>query len=202
MTTLMTYVEPIDVHAPVTRVGGVPLVPAGFSWPDCAECDGPMQFLAQLFLDDLAPKAAAAGGAVLSIFMCQNDPGLCGEWDPQSGGNRALLFSRDGLTAALVPAEGKTLFPESWKIGYVTVNEPADLAVLGGDPVLGQLGGNPVWLQDDETPTCPSCAAPMGFVAQLEEGHGGNESMNFGGGGIGYAFACEPCAQGLFLFQC
>lgn len=202
MTTLMTYGGPIDVHEAVTRIGGVPLAPVVFSWPDCAQCQGPMKFLAQVFLDDLEPEAATVDRAVLSIFMCQNEPGLCDEWDPGSGGNRAFLFSRGDLTAALVPDKGETLLTESWGIDYVTTDAPADLAMLGGDSILGQLGGAPVWLQGDETPRCQVCAVQMTFIAQLEEGRDGSEAMNFGGGGIGYAFACESCGQASFLWQC
>jgi len=40
--------------------------------------------------------------------MCQNDPGLCVEWDLIAGGNRGAVVPRAGLTAAPVPAEGQT----------------------------------------------------------------------------------------------
>jgi hypothetical protein len=154
---------------------------------------------------------AAAGRGVLSIFMCQNDPGLCGDWDPASGGNRALLFPRGGLAPTPVPAEGNTLLPEACGIDYVMIDADTYEEARGhwseksGRPlreVLGQLGGAPSWLQAEETPSCPSCAQPMGFVAQFEEGHDHSTAANFGGGGCGYAFACEPCGQGAFLWQC
>lgn len=38
--------------AQVTRTGGVPLAPAGTLWPCCTSRNGPMQFLAQVVLDD------------------------------------------------------------------------------------------------------------------------------------------------------
>lgn len=210
MTTLMTYAGPVDARSPVTRTGGVPLTPVGFSWPRCAECAGPMQFLAQLLLADLKSYGAEEDGDVLSIFMCQNDPGMCDEWDPVSGGNRALLFPYGELTPAAVPAEGKTLLPEVSGIAYATIDvddygEARDhWSKMSGRPleeVLGQLGGTPSWLQYDETPPCPSCQQPMSFIAQLEEGHDHRTSANFGGGGCGYSFACEPCRQGVFLWQ-
>ncbi|MFJ3792841.1 hypothetical protein [Kitasatospora sp. NPDC090091] len=68
--------------------------------------------------------------------------------------------------------------------------------------MLGRLGGEPDWLQYDETPSCSSCARPMAFVAQLQEGPDPVTAMNFGGGGTAYAFACEPCAGAAFLWQC
>ena len=214
MTTLMTYAGPVDGHALVTRTGGIPLTPTGFRWPRCAECSGPMQFLAQLLLDDVnlhGADAVSESRGILSIFMCQNEPGLCDEWDPAAGGNQALLFSRAELAAAPVPAQGTTLLSEACGIDYAPMDaagygEARSLwSEAGGRPlrdVLGQLRGAPSWLQGDETPSCPSCAQPMGFVAQLEEGHDHRTAMNFGGGGCGYAFSCEPCGQGAFLWQC
>ncbi|WSQ14941.1 hypothetical protein OG604_48530 [Streptomyces sp. NBC_01231] len=68
--------------------------------------------------------------------------------------------------------------------------------------VLGQLGGSPVWVQGDETPSCVSCATPMPLIVQLEEGPDHNTAMNFGGCGRAYVFACEPCGRAKFLWQC
>lgn len=68
------------------------------------------------------------------------------------------------------------------------------------EEVLGQLGGEPSWIQDDETPDCPVCRQPMAFVAQLEQGHDHRTAANFGGG-CAYAFVCEPCREGAFLWQ-
>ncbi|MFE7232443.1 DUF1963 domain-containing protein [Streptomyces sp. NPDC001231] len=198
----------------MTRTGGVPMVPAGFSWPQCAACSGPMQFLAQLLVNDPGAQGArptASAGWVLSVFMCQNDPGLCDEWDPVAGGNRALLFPGLGLTAAPVPTEGEALLPETCGIDCAVIDAAPyhearnRWAQAHGRPlrdVLGQLGGVPSWLQHDETPACPACGQPMSFVVQLEEGRDHRTAMNFGGGGCGYAFACTLCSEGSFLWQC
>lgn len=209
---LLTYSGPTDKQAAGTRTGGVPLVPSGFGWPRCGECAGSMQFVGHVLLDDLAPRQGEdpPQRGLLSIFMCQNDPGLCEEWDPTAGGNTALLFPPGDLSPAVVPPGGKTLLPQTCGISLsamdastygearVSWSEAEDRPLRH---VLGQLGGAPDWLQHDETPTCPSCAAPMDFVAQLEEGHDHNTSMNFGGG-CAYAFACEPCGNARFLWQC
>lgn len=125
MTTLITYGGPIEARSLVTRTGGMPLTPAGFIWPRCAECAGPMQFLAQLLLGDLASSGTvevADDRHLLLIFTCQNDPGLCDDWDPASGGNQALIFPRNGLTPAPMPAEGNTLLPGTCGIDYATMN--------------------------------------------------------------------------------
>lgn len=213
MITLMTYAGPAEDRSAATRTGGVPLVPAGFGWPGCAVCGGPMQFQAQVYLDDLgSPEGTAGGGGrgVLSIFMCQLDPGMCEDWNPEGGANRALLLPRDGLVPAEVPPVGAALRAEASRVAYVRVDsagyEQARQSWGSADgrtrrDVLGQLGGVPAWLQGDETPSCPSCERPMGFVAQLEEGHDYDTATNFGGGSA-YAFACEPCGRGSFRWQC
>ncbi|MFD8910234.1 hypothetical protein [Streptomyces sp. NPDC059575] len=169
--------------APVPRTGGVPLVPEGFVWPDCRECGDPLQFLAQLPLD---PGAVA-------VFFCQNDPGMCDDWDATAGANRAYVF-RGPLSAAAVPAEGETL------LGAVTALRPHPAGTPATEPVLGRLGGEPDWIQGDETPDCPSCATRMTFTAELEEGADFATSANFGGG-RGYVFHCHPCGEAAFLWQ-
>ena len=169
-----------------------------------------MQFFAQVLLRDVASSPAGEGLDVLLIFMCQNDPGLCDDWDPTSGGNRALLVPLGGLGAAAVPAQAEVLLPEVSGIDHVMVEGDSYEEACGtwsttrGRPqseVLGGLGGSPAWLQNDETPSCPACAQAMGFVAHFEEGHDHRTAANFGGG-RGYGFACPPCRRGAFLWQC
>ena len=207
VTTLMVHAGLAAADAAVTRTGGVPLVPAGFVWPTCRTCGGPMQFLAQVVLGDLGLESQQG---VLSVFMCQNDPGLCDEWDAVAGGNQALLFPVAGLRAAVVPAGPATALGEVSAVRYVTAGEDYEEARLGwaereGRPerdVLGQLGGQPSWVQRDETPACPGCARPMSLAVQLEEGHDRHTAANFGGGGCGYGFTCQPCSMAAFLWQC
>ncbi|MFE6690652.1 DUF1963 domain-containing protein [Streptomyces sp. NPDC057743] len=204
---------PVAAAALVTRTGGVPLAPAGVSWPRCASCQGPMQFLAQVALDDLGDGVGGRG--VLALFACENDPGMCDDWDPDSGGNQALLFPAEGLGPLPQPEggvdEALLVLGAVRAVRLVRVDEPdydqggQEWAAKNDDPassVLGQLGGSPAWLQGDETPSCPSCACPMPLIVQLEEGPDHHTAMNFGGGGCAYAFACEPCGHAKFLWQC
>lgn len=205
MTTLMVYAGTAADDAEVTRTGGIPLAPEAFSWPVCRACEGPMQFLAQVMLADLG---MGEWRGVLSIFMCQNDPGMCDEWDAVAGGNQALAFPAGGLVPASAPVGPATMLGEVSAVQYVTVSEDYDQArqawpgreARPGQDVLGQLGGEPSWVQADETPACPQCAKPMSFVVQLEEGHDHRTAANFGGG-CGYGFACQPCGTAYFLWQ-
>jgi hypothetical protein len=208
MTTLMVHAGAVAEDAGVTRTGGIPLVPEGFSWPSCRACEGPMRFLAQVMLGDLETSASQD---VLLIFMCGNDPGMCAEWDAAAGGNQALIFTAGVRQApAAVPADPDTMLGEVSAVQYVAVSVDygdarsawAEREGRPADDVLGQLGGQPAWIQADETPSCPQCGKPMAFVVQLEEGHDYRTAANFGGAGCGYGFACQPCGTAAFLWQC
>ncbi|MEV6582924.1 hypothetical protein AB0M92_32725 [Streptomyces sp. NPDC051582] len=221
-TTLLVHNGSAAPDAPVIRIGGHPLAPAGTAWPICAACSGPLQFIAHLVLD--------GGRGVLAVFMCANDPGSCDEWSATAGGNRAYLFPQAGLVPIPLPAlpaseDEEDDDPEEDEddpaddvrrlgavrtVERVTVAEPQYHAAAkawserSGRPrrqVLGQLGGAPDWLQYDETPDCAGCGGPMEFVAQLEEGPDPLTAPNFGSGSA-YAHACEPCGLAAFLWQC
>lgn len=193
MTTLMVHAGVADPDAATTRTGGVPLAPEGFRWPACRSCEDPMMFLALVMPPDLT---MAVGPQVLSVFMCQNDPGLCDEWDPAAGGNQALLFPLPGLRPAAVPDGPATLLGEACAVDLVTADEDygqarhawADRAGRPVSDVLGQLGGRPWWLQHPKTPSCARCDAEIRFAVQLAEGHDYQTAANFGGGGYGYLY--------------
>ncbi|MFF0553243.1 hypothetical protein ACFYUL_30275 [Streptomyces sp. NPDC004311] len=187
MTTWLLDGGPVAADAPVSRTGGVPLAPAGTVWPVCRACAGPLQFLAQLVLD----------AGVLALFMCAHRPGGCAQWNPSAGGNLALLLPAGGLVPVPVPRGAD---PEVLALGAVRAALAAP-AVTAGRAVLGVLGGEPDWLQYDETPGCPGCARPMEFAAGLEEGPDPVTSMNFGSG-RGYAHVCRGCGRAAFLWQC
>ncbi|MFJ3339444.1 hypothetical protein [Streptomyces sp. NPDC086766] len=180
---LLIYGGKPAADAPIPRTGGVPLVPEGFVWPECRNCGGPMQFLAHLPLDI----------GTVAVFFCQNEPGMCDDWDAAAGANRAYLFSGD-LTPASIPAEGETLLGAATALRLRPTDHPTE------EPILGRLGGEPDWIQGDETPACLTCAA-MTFTAELEEGHDFATSANFGGAGRGYVFSCQPCGEAAFLWQ-
>lgn len=84
-------------------------------------------------------------------------------------------------------------------LGACLRRHPADTPTE--EPVPGRLGGEPDWLQGDETPDCPHRAGHMTFVAELADGRDFATSANFGGGGRGYVFGCHPCGEAAFLWQ-
>lgn len=127
-----------------------------------------------------------------------------------AGGNQAFLFPAEGLRAAVVPPGPATTLGEVSAVRYVTVQAGYGEARLSWAErehrpqldVLGQLGGEPSWVQGDETPSCPVCARLMSFTVQLEEGHDHRTAANFGGLGCGYGFTCRECGTAAFLWQC
>ncbi|WP_285277851.1 hypothetical protein, partial [Klebsiella pneumoniae] len=83
-------------------------------WPVCATCDGPMQFLGQLRLEQ--PDRLAL------VFMCQNDPGMCDEWEA-FGGNAVVLVDPSSPALVSPAATGETTRPERYGVDL----RPTDL---------------------------------------------------------------------------
>ena len=182
----------------VIRLGGLPLAPNthAVEWPRCATCTGFMQFLAQV---PLSEKEVAL------VFMCQNKPGLCDEWDPDAGGNTVRVVPSGEATTIQAPSAGETTLPFQVDVGVLPFEHTYESALREpalGRSVLGKLGGTPEWIQADETPHCNACRSAMRFVGQFEQATDGRVEMNFGGG-LAYLFKCS-CAgtSAKFLWQC
>jgi hypothetical protein len=211
MINLLINAAPPAASEIATRFGGHPLVPSTipFAWPTCRTCQGFMQFLAQL----LVPGEAGVPDRLLLLFMCQNDPGACNEWEPDGGANLVQVHTLPQSFSAMSPPpdSGPTL-RASVNGAIVDTTSAADYDSArdrwpsehgkGPREVLGQLAGAPSWLQGDETPVCAACQDRMRFVAQLEEGPDHKTAMNFGGG-CAYVFDCScSAATGKLLWQC
>jgi len=63
--------------------------------------------------------------------------------------------------------------------------------------VASRIGGEPGWIQQDETPDCPRCGDPMAFVLQLA----GTRDIDFCDEGRLYSFACPHCSVSATLIQ-
>jgi hypothetical protein len=173
MTKLLIHVADATEHSSSeTKFGGKPSTPNGvLDWPVCKCCEGNLQFLGQL--------SASEHQALLLLFMCANDPRMCDEWEPNSGGNAVVVVPDKQLQLVQPPANGETIRPTRY--GSVVVEEDgedydaarsswASKSEVSPREVLGQIGGNPSWIQGEETPECESCGKSMEFVAQLEQG--------------------------------
>lgn len=183
-----------------TLFGGTPSVDDGFTWPACGTCTGNMSFLGQIG----HPEAER----LLLVFMCENDPGTCDEWDANEGGNAVISAKTGNLSLAALPVGGAerprygARIERSEAAGYNAARSRWGEENPGRQrEVLGQFGGAPEWVQGDETPTCDGCGETMLLVAQLETGPDYATEMNFAGG-CGYVFDCGcPAGTPKFLWQ-
>lgn len=71
-----------------------------------------------------------------------------------------------------------------------------------------KLGGDPTWIQEDSTPSCPECQQKMSFVGQIDsidnllENKTIIEDYMFGDMGMIYIFFCFDCNTTDSIFQC
>ncbi len=182
-----------------TSFGGLPVKELNndFEWPKCKTCNSEMQYQGKIKTDI---------GLEL-IFMCQNDPGMCDDWDANEGGNKAIIMRDEKLEFFKPKSKENTLREIEYSVEIVEVQaESYDEAIENwkGDTrdVLGSVFGKPDWIQNDETPNCDCCNNKMRFIAQLEEGPDHKTAMNFGGAGVGYLFDCSKGKTAKFLWQC
>jgi hypothetical protein len=208
MTDLMICDVPAGESDSGTRFAGLPLAPVGAKWPRCESCEGAMQFLGQIAL----PVPAGETARLLLLFMCANDPGMCEEWDPDAGGNRAFAVDAADLVAMKPPKKGQTTREGRFGVRIESLagqdydaarDEWCRMNGARGREIVGQMFGTPAWVQGEQIPGCDDCGQPMRFVAQLEEGPDHETAINFGGGGCGYVFDCRCGAQSAkLLWQC
>lgn len=154
--------------------------------PICKECKSPMSHIISLDLS----KTSISYEGYIAVFQCQNDPGMCDDWDPNSGGN-AVKYHKD-LNCSCSSEYLSSLQTEAED------NEEFLDYIESIDNYCGKIEGEPLWIQDDETPSC-ACGKKMGFIAQVEER--AHTSYNFGGGGCSYIFHCQDCKESKFLWQ-
>jgi len=201
MITLLIKSDEFDLRE--TSFGGLPVKSGdqNFDWPVCKSCQLPMQYLGRIATDI----------GLEQIFMCQNNPGCCNEWDSESGANTVLITDSSCLNCASAPTNGEVVrnCEHGAKIVEIDAEDYDEARLkwkeesgLGMRQVLGQVYGEPQWLQNDETPTCAGCGNKMRFVAQLEQGPNWETEMNFGGGGCAYLFDCRCNGSAKFLWQC
>ncbi len=202
MITLLINVPKQKSSLYQTSFGGLPVknVGSGFDWPKCEACKTEMQYQGKIKTDL---------GSEL-IFICNGNPGMCNEWDADSGGNKVIIIVGEKLEFARPPSRELALRPIEHGAVVKTIEDSdnydearqrfAKENKVSPREVLGQIFGEPSWLQGDETPECDTCGKRMRFVSQLEQGPDWQTEMKFGGG-CGYLFDCPACNSGKFLWQ-
>ena len=76
--------------------------------------------------------------------------------------------------------------PEQLLFGYVLLSPVGKRA----GEFKSRMGGEPGWIQGDDTPVCPCCKEPMRFFVQFIS----EDGVVFGADeGTAYIFLCQPC---------
>ena len=159
MVQLLIYEKnPPAQEQVANRFGGLPLVSRGSSitWPLCKTCNGALQFLGQLVM----PLADQTGNNLMLLFMCERT-GTCDDWDADLGGNCAFVVTETSDMVALEAPDSKSsrntiygaYIAEVISEGYRDARKKWT-GYAAGLYVLGQLLGEPDWIQFDDTPDC------------------------------------------------
>ncbi len=186
------------------QFGGTPPGVGEKQWPRCKGCGEPMSFV--LLLEKHPTRLPLDKHQAVALFTCSSETsdGPCQSWDPAAGGNAVLLLGKKELARKpLAKALGrKSVVIKGRKLAYTEKFEP-DPEVEDVDQSkthVNKVGGYPVWLQADETPSCKKCRKRLRFVAEIHAGI--DRNLTFGDAGVGYLFVCPSEHEGRFLWQC
>lgn len=204
---------PYDASFGFSKLGGLPTGMALDRWPICGECNRHLDFYFSLDLQSprqIAEKYRYAYFFFCNGYSDYYERGAhqCNPYYPTTGANRIVLLEEtDTTTATRYP--GPHPWPEC-PLEYFEVAEWKDMkaedskaftdAIL--NPVFNENGmaqvpapqlgkcldtvhllNCPQWIQNDETPQCPTCNGPVKFIGQFEPPASPT--------GVAYAFLCD-----------
>ena len=197
------------INTPVTKFGGQPVWLTGPMWPLSRSTGKPMRFICQVQIP------AALGVEVQRMaYVFLSDNGLDGtveaSWESQAGENAVIL--QPGPFDALVPvsaqAQGPTLLVRRETaslldrlLGRKRITfESSEFCVRlieTDDPERGTcIGGEPAWLQADETPA----DGPWRFLMQIDS-LCPDWFLNLGDAGMAYVFLSPDGLRARMLWQ-
>ncbi len=190
------------IRQPVTKFGGQPVWLDTPQWPTSAETGQPMRFICQIALE---PELFGELEAKMAyVFMTDGDEYVDGTWEPDAEGPTLYRMVKKMFKKKLVPEpyEFAVQTELSEDPEFVPQDERADWSddqwgeyaeALDGN----KIAGSPIFIQDDEFP------GPGEWKLLMElDSTRVPFSINFGDGGIGYAFIAEDGKTGKFLWQC
>jgi len=162
------------------KLGGLPWGLAPERWPICACCKKPQTLLAELHHDHWRLNLGAAG-RVLFVFHCAHDPGMCDDWDQDSGGNAVFVVESSSLGSGLTrPPVETPVYPEARILFWTELDDgipsqltpsffsdqlylSVDESVINQVRMSTKLGSVPAWIQSPgEAPSS------FRFVGQLD----------------------------------
>ncbi|MFK8017506.1 MAG: DUF1963 domain-containing protein [Gammaproteobacteria bacterium] len=202
-------VESGEAGSRLSKFSGSACIPVGEGWPECPNCENPMQLFLQLDGADLPQERSGSfGGGMLQMFYCTNSEPLC-EVDCEA----FFPFSRSSLVrvidktgADIQPSPVVDPFPAVSIVGWERFDdypnweelraqglelpdEQSDELAEAGFPRAGEkLFGWPAWIQGVEYPECPDCGARMNLLFQIDSEN--NLPYMFGDVGCGHITQC------------
>ena len=160
------------------KLGGVPDLVAPLEPPCCGQCGQPMSLVMQAPL--AKPLPLSKRWTMLYAFLC---PGSCDSSTPGSGANLVVYQSGSRRVAAGASPAAFQEITFRWEAHDEPLVDTANgrLSDADFDAISGgtKLGGVPMWMGCDDTPTCPGCGGATVLQAQVDstvtwEGQGKN----------------------------
>ncbi|WP_444915317.1 DUF1963 domain-containing protein [Microbulbifer sp. TRSA007] len=198
---------------------GMPLLTAE-GWPECGNCNEPMQLFVQLNSKDL-PEASNTpfGDGILQVFYCVNENSSCeADCDTWAANSKATLLR---ILPLNIPAQTEvTLTPSSdypelkitgWEeledypdtfeleeLGVELSEDEEDFLCEDEVPFSGEkLLGWPHWVQGIEYQSCKICNKQMQFIFQIDSS--GNIPYMFGDSGCAHISQCTEHKEQLAM---
>jgi uncharacterized protein YwqG len=194
-----------------SKFGGLPLLAAGETWPECGNCRKPMQLFLQLDGGALPADAGLPlGGRLVQLFYCTTAKphceSACEAWAAPGVSTRLRLIDAATAPQPLTASPVAGAFPERRIVGWDALDDypNAEDAAIAGEELddveaeilmnagypreKDKLAGWPYWMQSVSWPACPECTRPMRPLFQLDSN--GNLPYMFGDAGVLHLFLC------------
>lgn len=210
---------PTPITEPVSKLGGQPVWIGDPQWPLSKSTGKPMNFVGQF-----VPYPEIFGSLearMAYIFMYDDEPFVEGTWLPDGGENAVILQPGTWTGPTISSATGPTLHHDALQPDGNVARVPVEYALRltpGEDPDVldenefrardawneycnyleeSKIGGAPAFLQNPEYPGQGSWRLLAQLTWELF-----SYNINFGDGGVGYAFLDEAGTTAKFLWQC
>jgi hypothetical protein len=189
-----------DPRAP--KFGGQPEWLSKPRWPLSRSTGRPMRFVCQVPI----PPGLAGDQQVAYVFYGSGDADEYVDWGWTSGsGENAVILQPTSFRAAVLTTSIDTgpVLQRAVERDGRRVLEDVELAAevvdvdVPPDRPTTQYLGEPVWVQNDETPT----RGQWRFLMQIDS-HTDRFCLNWGDAGVGYVFVAEDGTAARFLWQC
>jgi hypothetical protein len=154
----------------------------------CPWCDEKLIHLVEIDLADTRFSFLGVKAKTLPVLTCH----ICACYGVVFGevtSDGAAHWAETNARPKFLPADTSTWAKIPWEGKPIALRKrrAIEAACQYDSPAASQIGGMPMWIQDDAYPECPCCKRTMMFLAQIDQ------SAFPGHEGIYYAFLCAQC---------